>query len=339
MSEQSSNAKKTAAVLGGVLLLAALGFVLFRVRDLSPGYVQLRVFMDDAAGLMDGTQVRLNGIPVGYVDSQKLTNSRDLDRKVEFILKVKVSYLPEIPVDSLVGLASDNLLGDQYVGIRRGQSKQHVQPGAELRASQNQDITRMMAQFSRQLDRLQAVVARADKLTQGIGAGSGAIGKIVTDPKLKSGAAGELDQLMAEVQHGHGTLAKLMYQDPLDKQLDSPMKRLDAIMTSADDTSVRLKEFKDGVDLASREFASLQTEMKSGNGSLAKFDQLQSRIDALMARLDSMKDKVNSGQGTLGQLLVNPQLNEALAGTTREFQEFAKGLRANPRKFVTLKIF
>jgi len=50
-------------------------------------------------------------------------------------------------------------------------------------------------------------------------------------------------------------------------------------------------------------------------------------------------DRVNSGQGTIGQLMVNPQLNEALAGTTREFQEFAKGVRANPRKYIALKIF
>ena len=41
-------------------------------------------------------------------------------------------------------------------------------------------------------------------------------------------------------------------------------------------------------------------------------------------------DKINSGQGTVGQLMVNPQLNEALAGTTREFQELTKGLRTEP---------
>ena len=52
-----------------------------------------------------------------------------------------------------------------------------------------------------------------------------------------------------------------------------------------------------------------------------------------------MMDKINSGQGTVGQLMVNPQLNEALAGTTREFRELAKGLRANPRKFIALRLF
>jgi phospholipid/cholesterol/gamma-HCH transport system substrate-binding protein len=337
----ATSKRRVSVVVFGCILAAALGFFLYRAKDLSPGYVQLHTFLDDAAGLMDGTQVRLNGIPIGYLDGQKFTNSRDPKRKVEFDLKVRESFLRDIPVDSLVGLASDNLLGDQYIGIRRGKSAQHVQPGAELGNTQTQDITRMMAQMSTQLDRLQAVVTRADTLMSGVNLGKGAIGKLAKDSKLQTGAGvgGELDQLMAAVQHGHGTVTKLFYEDPLDAQLKAPMERLDAIMKSADTTSARLKEFKDGLDRASAEFQTLQTEVKASKGSFAKVDQLQARFDELTVKIDGMMDKINSGQGTVGQLMVNPQLNEALEGTMREFQELAKGLQANPRKFVRLKIF
>ena len=139
------SSKRKIAIVVGVCVLAAFILLLFRARDLTPGYVTLRTYLDDAAGLMDGTQVRLNGIPIGYLDAQRLTNSRNPNRKVEFDLKVKERYLREIPVDSVVGLASDNLLGDQYIGIRRGLSAEHVQPGTELATTQTQDITRMMA--------------------------------------------------------------------------------------------------------------------------------------------------------------------------------------------------
>jgi phospholipid/cholesterol/gamma-HCH transport system substrate-binding protein len=336
-----SSKRKITVVVTGCVVVASLGFFLYRARNLSPGYVKLHTFLDDAAGLMDGTQVRLNGIPIGYLDAQKLTNSRDPNRKVEFDLKVRESYLWQIPVDSLVGLASDNLLGDQYIGIRRGKSAQHVQAGAELGNTQTQDITRMMARMSQQLDRLQALATRADQLMSGVGTGRGAIGKIVKDPKLQSGAgvSGELDQLMDAVQHGHGTVTKLFYEDPLDAQLQGPLKRLDAIMASADATSARLKEFKDGLDRATGEFQALQTELKAGKGSFASMDQLQARVDDLTVKIEGTMDKINSGQGTVGQLMVNPQLNEALDGTMREFQELAKGLKENPRKFVALKLF
>jgi phospholipid/cholesterol/gamma-HCH transport system substrate-binding protein len=329
------------AVLAACLLIAVPGFLLFRAKDLSPGYVPLRTYLDDAAGLMDGTQVRLDGIPIGYLDAQKLTGSRDLKRKVEFDLQVRERFLREIPVDSLAGLASDNLLGDQFIGIHRGKSARHVDAGAELGAIQTQDITIMMAQMSHEMDRLQTLFTRAEELMSSVGKGGGAIGKIVQNPPLQAGGglSNELDRLMADVQHGHGTVTKLFFDDPLDAQMGAPLKRLDAIVASADAPSAWLKELNDGLTRATAEFHALQTEISAGKGSVARLGQLQTRFDELTVKMDGMMDKLNSGQGTIGQLMVNPQLNEALAGTTREFQELAKGIRANPRKFVALRIF
>lgn len=324
----SSKRKVAIVFLGAGILAVAFGVFLFRVRDLSPGYVPLRTFMDDASGLTDGTQVRLDGIPIGYLDAQKLTNSRDPERKVEFDLKVKERFLQDIPVDSVVGLASDNLLGELYIGVHRGRSKQHVEPGAELGNTEAADVTRMMARMSQELDRLQDIFTRADKL-------------VSSAPKMPAsgGIGAEFNGLMADVQHGHGTLTKLLLEDPLDAQLQAPLKQLEAIMSSADTTSARLKEFSDGLDLATTEFRALQAELKAGKGSLAKLDQLQARFDELTGKVNGMMARINSGQGTIGQLMVNPQLNEALAGTTREFQELAKGLKANPRKFVSIRVF
>jgi phospholipid/cholesterol/gamma-HCH transport system substrate-binding protein len=249
---------------------------------------------------------------------------------------VKESYLRDIPADSQVGLASDNLLGEQYIGIRRGKSSQHVQPGGELSAMQSQDITRLMAQMSTQLDRLQAIATRADKLMSGAGKSSSAIDKFA---KEGAGVSSELDRLTADIQHGNGTLTKLLYDDPLDVQLRAPLKRLDAIMASVGGTSTRLKEFQDGLNQASSEFQKLQAELKAGKGSFAKIDQLQAQFDELTLRIDGLMDKINSGQGTIGQLMVNPQLNAALDGATREFQALAQGLQANPMKFVRIRLF
>ena len=57
-----------------------------------------------------------------------------------------------------------------------------------------------------------------------------------------------------------------------------------------------------------------------------------------MANLNGSIDKLNSGQGTLGQLLVNPQLYESLNGATRETQALVKDIRANPKKFLRIKL-
>ena len=55
-------------------------------------------------------------------------------------------------------------------------------------------------------------------------------------------------------------------------------------------------------------------------------------------RSTSMLDKVNSGQGTIGQLLVNQQLYDNLNGATREMHLLMKDFRANPKKFLRIKL-
>jgi phospholipid/cholesterol/gamma-HCH transport system substrate-binding protein len=61
-------------------------------------------------------------------------------------------------------------------------------------------------------------------------------------------------------------------------------------------------------------------------------------MDELTAKLSGVVDKIDSGQGTLGQLMVNPALYDALTGATREFQSLAKDIRANPKKFLTIRL-
>jgi phospholipid/cholesterol/gamma-HCH transport system substrate-binding protein len=329
-------------VIGTLLVvLGVVTLMLFRSRTLSVGYVELRTFTDDASGLMDGTQVRLNGIPIGYLEAQKLTRSLDLMRKVELDLRVRTSYLREIPSDSVAGLSSDNLLGDQYIAIHRGQSSAPIAAGGELRAMQAQDIGKMMARFSQQLDRLQNIAQRADKLLSGATAGHGSVGKIAQDTSLAqaSGMSNQIDAIMNDMQHGKGTIAKLFYEDPISAQLESPMKRVDAIMATVGDRATQMKELTGELDRSTKQFQALQAELKAGKGSLGNMDQFSRQLDGLTANFNGMMDRINSGQGTIGQLMVNPQLNEALEGTMREVQELAKGLSRNPRKFIAIRVF
>ena len=67
-------------------------------------------------------------------------------------------------------------------------------------------------------------------------------------------------------------------------------------------------------------------------------DALHKRVEELIAKINGTVDKINAGQGTIGQLMVNPQLYDALTGATREFQSLAHDARANPKKFLTLRL-
>jgi phospholipid/cholesterol/gamma-HCH transport system substrate-binding protein len=65
---------------------------------------------------------------------------------------------------------------------------------------------------------------------------------------------------------------------------------------------------------------------------------LSTQLKATLGKVDSIIDKVSTGQGTIGQLLVNQQLYDNLNGATREMHLLMKDFRSNPKKFLRIKL-
>jgi phospholipid/cholesterol/gamma-HCH transport system substrate-binding protein len=312
--------------------------------------VLLRTYMDDASGMADGTPVRLNGITIGYLDSLRLVQTKDPKRNVEFNMIVQEKYLPNIPVDSVVAIAAANLLGDKFINITRGQDARTVPAGGELRSLQGQDIPELMAQSANILQSLKTVVTRLDNIIAGVDAGRGNIGLFLKDRELYdrlNSIASEGQKLLAEVRNGKGTISKLLYDPALYEEIRSPLKRIDAMLADLQAGQgtfgkvLKDPALFDDARSAIVEIRTVLADLNAGKGTAGKFlkdDQLHQRLDQLVARLTNTVDRINAGQGTLGQFVVNPQLYESLTGATREFQSLARDIRANPKKFLTIRL-
>ncbi|SPE37784.1 Mammalian cell entry related domain protein [Candidatus Sulfopaludibacter sp. SbA6] len=310
----------------------------------------LRTYMEDASGIADGSVVRLNGYTVGYLDGVILTSSRDPKRAVEFDMRVQEKYLKDIPTDSVATITAANLLGDKFINITKGQERLTVRDGAELKSFQGQDIPELMAQTSNFLQSFQTIVNRLDALLKGVEEGKGNIGLLLKDEELYNrvdGIAAEMQKLLADVRNSNGTFSKLIHDDDLYQELRAPLKRLDAILADIQSgqgtVGKALKDpgLYDDFRKTVGELNGLLADLNAGKGSagkLLKDEQLHKRVDDLVARFNGILDKMSGGQGTLGQLLVNPQLYESLNETTREAQSLAKDMRANPKKFLTIRL-
>jgi phospholipid/cholesterol/gamma-HCH transport system substrate-binding protein len=341
----------------GVVSLTAFAIVfvlVFLLTSSKGGLFQknalLRTYMDDASGIADGSPVRLNGFPVGYLDSIQLTGSRDPKRTVEFAMQIRAEFLNQIPVDSVAGIAAANLLGDKFINITKGSSTQMVKEGAEIASLNAQDIPELMGQMGSLLHTFQTIVTRVDTLLASVEAGKGTIGKFLVDEELYTrlnGIASEGQKLLADVRGGGGTIAKLIYDPALYNELRSPISRLDDILKELQagrGTAGKILKDPSVYDEAQKTIAEIRTLLNDVNagkgtaGKLFKDDQLARHLDELVAKFSGLVDKINAGQGTLGQFVVNPQLYETLNGATREFQSLAKDMRANPKKFLTIRL-
>jgi phospholipid/cholesterol/gamma-HCH transport system substrate-binding protein len=332
------------------LILFVLVFLLTSSRGILQRNVPLRTYMDDAAALPDGAPVRLNGITVGYLDKLRLTGSRNVARAVEFNMLVQEKYLKDIPVDSMASITAANLIGDKFINITRGQDARHVESGGEIPSFQGQDIPELMAATGKLMNSFQAVVGRIDNLLAGIDAGRGNLGKFLKDEELYqrlNAIASEGQKLLGDVRTGKGTLSLLLYDDALYQEMRAPIKRIDAMLAdlqAGQGTAGRLLKdpaLADELQATLAEIRKVVNDINAGKGTagkLLKDDQLHQKLDLLLAKFNGTLDRINSGQGTVGQLMVNPQLYEALTGVTREFQSLAKDMRANPKKFLSIRL-
>jgi phospholipid/cholesterol/gamma-HCH transport system substrate-binding protein len=336
--------------LTAMIIVGALIFLLTSRQNFFTSTFVLRTYMDDSSGMTEGAPVRLNGILVGELDQLKLTDSKNPRRIVEIVMNIKSMYLNEIPKDSRAGISASNLLGDKFINITKGTQPQHVQPGDEITSVPNQDIPELMAQSASLLAQFQDLLGRVNSILTDVEAGKGNIGKILKDEELYArlnAAIADAQQLLSAVRTGKGTISHLINDDELYQDVRASIGKLNGLVDELQQgRGTAGKLLKDEAlynDLrkTTTQFNELLSDLQAGHGTagkLLKDDAMYSKINQLLGKVESTIDKLNAGQGTLGQLMVNPQLYDSLNGATGELHQFVKDLRANPKKFLRIKL-
>jgi phospholipid/cholesterol/gamma-HCH transport system substrate-binding protein len=122
-------------VMGAVVLVIAAVFLFFaystsQVRSVN-GY-PLTARFDRIEGIREGGDVRISGIKVGTITSERL------DPKT-FMAVVKMSIDPTITLstDTVAEILSSGLLGDKYLALVPGNLDTTIKPGGEIAYTQS----------------------------------------------------------------------------------------------------------------------------------------------------------------------------------------------------------
>ena len=122
------NKRPVETIMGIVVLAVAAVFMWFayNVSDLKmvKGY-EINARFIKVGGLDTGADVRINGIKVGTVASQKI-NPED------YMVDVSLSIMPNVllPVDSTFMVAGDGLMGEKYIKIQPVKAKEKMANGS-----------------------------------------------------------------------------------------------------------------------------------------------------------------------------------------------------------------
>ncbi|EAP76882.1 outer membrane lipid asymmetry maintenance protein MlaD [Roseovarius nubinhibens] len=126
---------KTEVAVGGIVLAAAVGFLVYAGQltgfaSTSQGY-PLHASFRSADGVDLGTDVRMAGVKVGRVTELTL-DPETFRARATFTVQEGI----ELPDDSAVSIASEGLLGGNFVEILPGGSPFAFEPGDTVEFTQ-----------------------------------------------------------------------------------------------------------------------------------------------------------------------------------------------------------
>jgi phospholipid/cholesterol/gamma-HCH transport system substrate-binding protein len=170
------------------ILALSIGIFLIGSKDMTfkRGY-RVNAYFDSVAGLVEGANVRVGGVPKGVVDAIHLPNRAD--GKVQVILSMDRATRNIIRKDSLASIQSEGLLGDKYVEVSFGSEEaEAIKDGDTIRSSRQSDIADLIKKTDQILDTAQTSLesirgATGDlqEITGKINSGKGSVGALVND--------------------------------------------------------------------------------------------------------------------------------------------------------------
>ncbi len=302
----------------------------------------ITTLVDDSAGLAPSSPVMLNGISAGHVVRVALSGSPDPDKTVRITMRFPRHLLSEIPEDSTAGITSANLLGDKYMNISRGTHQAHIKPGTEIPSLETEDIGTVLSRARVPLNRVNGILDRVDRLVQAVDTQQGTLGKLINNPEFVAhlnGVSATKTQMITNVKNAQGVIARL---DAIRDEVQKPLSKLDAIKADLDRGEGSLGKLLHDpytptltaqANTAIAEAKSLAASFNAGN----RTTNLMNRMRAVSENLDMTLARIESGQGTAGQLMVNPQLRDSLRRMSEEMNSLTAHIKEHPTRFAEIR--
>jgi phospholipid/cholesterol/gamma-HCH transport system substrate-binding protein len=325
-------------VIGAALVLMAGLFMIGQQNRLFASKNRYTFTTNNVGGLNQGNPVRLNGVTVGIVE--KVTLPSDV-RKQQLTVRISIErqYEERIRADSTARIRTLGLLGDKYVDVTSGSPQAAmIPPEGTIPTAAATDVDKLIASGGDVVDNMVRISYSLSHILERVDRGEGLVGALTTG---QSGAITQhLDdtlstaqRVMAEVEHGHGALGRLVSDEKLGDRLADAVERLQSVLDQADrgngmvgsllrDPDTRA-DFESTLRDLRQSAANLRvwtTRVESNESLMNKVmtDEGMGRragrdLEALIHDLSSVAAKLDRGHGTAAKLINDPAIYDAVS--------------------------
>ncbi len=252
MAKKKSAVKLGIFILIGVSILVLIVFLIGDKKSLFSSTFEVKAYFSDIQGLRSGATVRLSGIDVGRVSNVRIVD--DSSASVEVTMSLVEDIKKFIRTDTEAAVETEGLVGNKVVVLKIGnKNSERVYNGGTIKAKEP-------LSFSAIIEETQGIMEYTKQMTK------------------------DLSEIVGRVNHGEGTIGKLLVDEKL---------------------------YNDATDLTQRADKSLQSITKGISEVTVLFNDLGNgvgtvvnSINSVVVELDTIVSGIKNGKGIVGALFV-----------------------------------
>jgi phospholipid/cholesterol/gamma-HCH transport system substrate-binding protein len=321
-----------------IVIVVALGGSLAWVKGSDVGKRQNEVIarFHDGGNARVGNVVVIRGVVGGRIQGIELAPAGWVD------VRMKLDPSVQLPAEPVVLLNESSLFGEWQATIVERSALPH-----------DETVRQQIADASRERGVLPgATLPGIGKLTAVAGQIAGDVANVAgrVEVAFDDQAARELRGSIRNVADLSKTLATTVRMhasdlDTLSNQLRTTIATLNKTAVTVQGTAQRIdsaatsKEVRDIIEnlsMASTELRHTSTQVRDLS---SRFATTQGRLDSFLANSDSVMVKINRGQGSLGLFITDPSMYRRSDSLLVQLRALIADIQANPKRYVTVKVF
>ena len=301
--------------LVSVAIIALFVWVCFFLagRNLLSSENTYYAIFDNSGGINISSPVVVNGKKVGRVSTIEFVS--ETDHRIKMGIGIKKKY--KLPKGSVASVESLGLMSGSGVVIYLGNETEMLPSGEFLDGQQKPDLMAQLAPLERTIG---SILNSLDSI----------LGKVnsVLDEKTVGDLGESLAALHATLKNTEGITSEA------NALMEKNRPRIDRMLANMESLSTALKDKKDDLANAITNFSAISDTLAA-----AEIGAAVRSLKESLHQAETLLAKVNTGQGSVGQLLNNDTLYDNLEKSSRQLNLLLQDLRINPERYVHVSVF
>ncbi|MGW8256949.1 MAG: MlaD family protein [Thermoguttaceae bacterium] len=324
MNERVMQLRVGLMVLATLLILGILMVMFGELPTIIHGEYTLYVTFDQAPGVNDGTPVRKSGILIGRVTKVRFS---DDDTKVEVTVAIQDQYRLHRNERCRV---QANILGDaSLVFIRmpgERSSGELLKNGDRIKGLFAAEPTQMIANIQQKFD---STISSVQDTSHELGTASKRLTiTLETLNKMleenRKGIKTAVDQAN-EIMH---STRNVIGDKETQKQLRTAMKQMPEMIKDAHDAVLKMRDTATVLDRNLRNIEGFTRPLgERGESLIGNLDRGTEKLDKLVSEMLKFSQALNSSEGTVGQLVNNPELYRRMNRAAKNIEQLSRQLQ------------